>query len=394
MGTAHRCNMIEKELTKARIQMLKKNGSVFFATVLYSLHVKVTEQIPTAATDGFNLMINPEFFLGLNQEERIFVLAHETCHVILMHMLRMGDRDPRLWNVAGDYVINLMLTECDFQIIPGGLLDQRFKDMTTEEVYKELEQMADNEELSPDFDDLLAGGSDEGSEDEQRQAPPPEVIAKQIRELEDTIMRARVAAETSGAGDLPKSLRRFFDQIFKPMLPWQDILKRYLSSTLCRQDYSWRRPKRLGQTMVPTLRSPKIGDIDFSIDVSGSIDNGLFTRFISEVHGILNSVKPSKINLVLWDTAIQLNEPIRTVNDLRRVELKGYGGTEVRYAFEAFKQNKTSQLMVIVTDGELWDDSYIPEHRPVLWIVYNNPSFKGLAGRNDKIIHIDTSTLK
>ena len=55
------------------------------------------------------IYVNPS--VGLNREEWIFVLAHELLHVGLRHDERRGYRDPYLWNVACDYVINGWLVE-------------------------------------------------------------------------------------------------------------------------------------------------------------------------------------------------------------------------------------------------------------------------------------------
>lgn len=45
--------------------------------------------------------------------ERRFVIAHELLHAGLRHDTRGGGRDPWLWNVACDYVINGWLAEMD-----------------------------------------------------------------------------------------------------------------------------------------------------------------------------------------------------------------------------------------------------------------------------------------
>ena len=50
------------------------------------------------------IYINPN--AGLTTEECRFVMAHELLHVGLSHHTRRQGRDPYLWNVACDYVIN------------------------------------------------------------------------------------------------------------------------------------------------------------------------------------------------------------------------------------------------------------------------------------------------
>ena len=50
------------------------------------------------------IYVNP--LAGLSETEWRFVLAHEMLHAALRHGDRVGARDPYLWNVAADYVIN------------------------------------------------------------------------------------------------------------------------------------------------------------------------------------------------------------------------------------------------------------------------------------------------
>ena len=66
-------------------------------------------EVPTAATDGTHIFVNPEFWWGLDIELRTFLLVHEVAHVMLGHPWRRGKRDHYCWNVAGDEIINYIL---------------------------------------------------------------------------------------------------------------------------------------------------------------------------------------------------------------------------------------------------------------------------------------------
>ena len=76
---------IEKALSKAKIGMMMLPDTVFFSTLCTSLEIVITNQVPTAGTDGRKLFINKDFFFGLTEAERIFLLAHETLHVANLH---------------------------------------------------------------------------------------------------------------------------------------------------------------------------------------------------------------------------------------------------------------------------------------------------------------------
>lgn len=92
--------------------------------------------IKIAAVDACmgEIYINPS--ANLSDLELRFVLAHEYLHAALMHHKRCEGRDPYLWNIATDYVINGWLYEMKIGCMPEGVLfDQKFMNMSAEEVY-------------------------------------------------------------------------------------------------------------------------------------------------------------------------------------------------------------------------------------------------------------------
>jgi predicted metal-dependent peptidase len=81
----------------------------FFGSVVTNVSYKENKEIPTAGTDGKTIYYNPEFLGGLSVEEQTFVFAHEVCHIAFNHILRSDGKDPQLWNIATDAVINSLL---------------------------------------------------------------------------------------------------------------------------------------------------------------------------------------------------------------------------------------------------------------------------------------------
>ena len=65
-----------------------------------------------------------------------FVLAHEYLHAALRHEARLGNRDPELWNVACDFVINQWLRDMDVGSMPeSALFDPELQGLSAEAVY-------------------------------------------------------------------------------------------------------------------------------------------------------------------------------------------------------------------------------------------------------------------
>ena len=53
----------------------------------------------------------PAFVKALNDQELLFLCGHEVLHCVFDHFDRREDRNPQIYNMAGDYVINLLLVE-------------------------------------------------------------------------------------------------------------------------------------------------------------------------------------------------------------------------------------------------------------------------------------------
>jgi Putative metallopeptidase domain len=94
------------------------------------------EDIGVAAVNAHTkeVFINPG--IGLTEQECRFVIAHEILHVGLSHNHRCDGRDPYLWNVACDFVVNGWLVEMGIGTLPqvGGLYDPELKGLSSEDV--------------------------------------------------------------------------------------------------------------------------------------------------------------------------------------------------------------------------------------------------------------------
>jgi predicted metal-dependent peptidase len=149
------------ELTEAIATLIHKHP--FFAVLLLDLlEIVETESLPTAATDGKALMVNPEYFKKKLRtvDERVFVLAHEILHVIMHHPTRLKyymdlgvGPDLKTFskgkaNHAMDYVINDTLIHDNVGKCPiGALVNPQFdRTMIWDEVYEQLPDEDDNDD--------------------------------------------------------------------------------------------------------------------------------------------------------------------------------------------------------------------------------------------------------
>jgi len=353
-------------LSKAKIALMSRADSAFFTTVCFSLKHVWNDKIPTARTNGTVIEFSPQFFMSLDQEERVFLMLHETMHVAYLHMDRLLTRDARKWNRAADYVINLQLVERGFKMPAVGLLDKQFAGMSTEEVYNLLPD-------DPEFEmDLM----------------PSDLDPDQLQsDVQDILVRARLQSRMSGdaPGSIPGDIEIFLDRLLDPKLPWNRILQKYLQK-FAKTDYSFRKPNRrhFPQHYLPSLYGEALIDLAVAVDISGSVSDEEFNRIVSETASILRMMKPEKITLVQFDTEIKSVEEVRNIQELMKVKFTGRGGTLISPVFQWANENKP-QALLIFTDGGFRFYDY-PCNVDTLFLIHDNPGFTAPFG---KVVHYE-----
>ena len=363
MNTPH-----QLALNKAKIQLMSRPDSLFFTTICFSLEHIWDEHIPTACTNGKYIRFNPNFFMGLTPEERVFLLLHETLHVAYMHMLRLDTRNARKWNIAADYVINLQLVERGFKMPTCGLLDRQYTGMSTEQVY----------DLLPEVIHTKCDMDLEPHEGDPEQA---------TQEIQDILVRAAIQSKMAGDKDgiIPGDIQIFLDRLLNPKLPWHRLLQKYLQA-FTKNDYTFQKPNRryFPKYHMPSLNGNSLINLAIAVDTSGSVSDTDFNVFVSEVHGILRVQKPEQITLIQFDTAIKSVTKIRSINELMRCQFSGRGGTSIAPVLKWAEANNP-QLLLVFTDGGF--QFYGAESKKdMLWLIHNNPTFTSPFGR---VIHYE-----
>ena len=112
----------------------------FFGSVVASVGYKENKDMPTAGTDGEIIYYNPEYLESLSIEEQTFVFAHEVCHIAFNHILRSEGKDPKLWNIATDGVINQFLKRDGLKMVKGGVDIAEAINYDAEQLYEKLLQ--------------------------------------------------------------------------------------------------------------------------------------------------------------------------------------------------------------------------------------------------------------
>ena len=353
----------DEAMLRARVAFMRKPESVFLTTVCFMLRMVVGHEVKTGATDGKNLYINPDFFMKLDPDQRVTLLAHEAMHVALQHCLRWKHfTDKHRFNKAADYVINLFLLDAKFKPIEGWLCDEQYRNMTTEQVYDLLE----DDDAMP-LDEILPPGHDNDDGDQEQDNSESEAAA--ARAISEILATAAQAAVQAGQpGSVPSFVQVFLDKLLKPKLPMAQHLKRFFQA-VAKTDYSWQKiNRRFRPMLLPGLSGTKMGHMAFAYDMSGSVSDRDTLRYCSEMMGVMRHLKPEKITLVQFDTDIKAVDQIRSVAALAKVKLVGRGGTYIEPLMQWALKTKPTALIVF-TDGEFQHPLTNPGV-PVLWMIH------------------------
>lgn len=358
------------KITHARVSMLFQQP--FWGTLATRLIVKdVTDEgwCKTAATDGRYFYFNRDWLDKLSKEELVFLFAHEVQHIVYDHMSRRGGRLPKLWNAAADYVINWELQEHRVGKMPSdktgvvGLIDDKYANMTAEQVYEIL--LDDPEAEFPEFDVHL----------------DPNMTEEQLAELRAEVRSAVLeAAKAAGAGNVPKNVQRMIKDLTQPEMDWREILNASVQSTI-KNDYTWTRKAK--KSMSSDIYLPGMNrDVRLSaaaaIDTSGSMSESMLRDLLSEVKGIMEQFDDFQVHVWCFDTSVH-NHKIFTpdnIDDIDTYDLVGGGGTEFMCNWDFMQEHYIQpDQLVMFTDGlnnsPVWG---IEEYCDTVFLIHSDPS--------------------
>lgn len=409
----------------------------FFAGILLQQKFVSDSSIKTFAVDGENFFFNPDFADSLSFDECRAVCAHEAGHLAGGHHFRRGNRDPRLWNEATDYVLNETLAAQGFKLPQGVLRNSEFAGKSAEDAFRSLWQKREEEKKQagkanqskqgqgagqgrgsgqgqsgqPNAGQSGQGGAqpspgngagnqspanatqstgqgqpNAGQDDsnpcgEVLDAPgnAKDAAAKGKLMVEKALSIARAAGIGAGA------MEREVKACKATRYDWREILNRFFTELTAR-DYSFSFPnKRYLQRglILPGLRSRDCGQIVLAIDTSGSVSADEVSAMVAEMQNCLSTYGENGLSdglrVIYCDFDVQGEE---TLFEGEKANPKGGGGTRFAPVFEHLKGDlQGAAALVYLTDGETMQsdlralESLAPGF-PVLWgLIRENESF-------------------
>ena len=377
----------------ARIGLLLRHP--FFGNMATRLRIQAADDwLMTAAVDGRNLFFNTQFFNAMNNKEVEFVIAHEILHMVYDHLGRRDDRNPMLYNIAADYIVNNLLVRDRIGTKPRVVdcyQDFKYDKWTSEEVYDDLFKQAkkNGEEFVKQLGEMLDEHLDlegDGTEDgDGKGNGRPKYSKAELDQIKDEIKEAMLqAASAAGAGNLPGEIARMIKEITEPKMDWRQLLRQQIQSTI-RSDYTFSRPNRKGWhtgVVLPGMNFAETIDICIALDMSGSIGNDQASDFLGEIKGIMDEYKDYQIKLWCFDTKVYNEQDFSADcgEDLTEYKLKGGGGTDFMCNWTYMKeQGIQPKKFIMFTDGYAWNSWGDPEYCDTIFIIHQNHD-KNLEG--------------
>jgi predicted metal-dependent peptidase len=403
-----------------------RDNLMFYGYFLLNVNFYETRSLSTAGVNFRNLRMNfyynPDFLDKLTEKQVAFLVIHELFHLLFNHPKRGKGYKHELANIAMDMIINELILEKHENVsefIPNLIeMDSNYKDDRIFEIlYDWLNKKHESwkekygEENKKDFiGDLIGEGGSSGNKkddkdkrkeeneelgidestrkvfenhcegfDEHFWDDVPEEIKKEIvrKQIENLKQRGLIGANENYI--LSKLIKKSNNNFLR-------LLKRSVSSLK-------------GFSKVKSIKKPNRREIDglkgknkYSnlinciLDTSGSM-NGQFELILSEIFK-----DDYQINLIQCDTDVKNFVRIRNKNEIKKMKIKGLGGTTLQPGIDYINSPKElkGKNLVILTDGytDSLDFSNSKNAKVLILTVGENcPIAKG--GKNVKQFHVE-----
>ncbi|WP_431954643.1 vWA domain-containing protein [Nocardia lijiangensis] len=295
--------------------------------------------IAAVNAEAAEIYVNP--LAGLTQQEWRFVLAHEMLHAALRHGERTAWRDPYLFNIACDYVVNGWLVELGVGVMPEGLLyDPELKGCSAEEVYDRI--AVDLRRLRK-----LATLRGRGRGDVLGEPLPHSGGVGRFVDLDEYYRNALSTGLAyhlnSGRGYVPAALEQAIRAMDQPPLPWDAQLAHWFDEHDIPRP-AWVRPEE-------ATRLPTFGVV---LDTSGSMDAALLGKGLGAIASYALARDVPRARVVYCDAAAYDAGYLPVEEIARGVRVRGRGGTVLQPGVRLLERADDFPAggpILIITDG-------------------------------------------
>ena len=389
----------QEKITRAKTKLVLKHP--FFSILALSLLFRNAKEdgmpmIDTMATDGKHIWWDEEFVDGCSVLEIVGVIAHEVLHVVFMHMLRRGIRDPLIWNIACDHAINHIVLDAGLALPSDAYFDEKYRNWLVDAIYDDLikkeEELKKRRRLGRPCNDGPDGPSgagdkpgEQGSKDGRKSlwgivteprnddGTPMSEADKQELQEEIKIKVVQAATAAKSIGNLPVALEGLIKAVGQPTVNWKGYIQDWVSGKTP-DDYTWKRPNRkmlgLYNMIAPSIQFNGAGIGVISIDTSGSVSDEELVKYVTEVMGVVEICNPDKVYIMQHDAEVHRVDVWEQGDDFKQLKITHRGGTRIKPSFKKAETfDEQIDWMICFTDMGINDfptPKEAPDY-PVLW---------------------------
>ncbi len=372
---------VTKAYERSVIQLL--SSKPFFAKLIMTMKKDFNfTKYPTAGVSvnstGISLHINKDFWLRLQESDRVAVLIHECLHLVHGHTARFKTQninDHKLANIACDIAINqyitglpttMKITQPDGSVVEGRamtyeLLKEQFPHalprMSSEYYFQFLKD--EREKLPQDV-----GTMDDHSQWEESDLTP---------EQAERFVKSHVKAVLETCSDEERRAldKTLIDELYKSEVNWKQILRQFFANSeeIFTERTRKKRNRRYGILQAGLKNESKLS-LAIAVDTSGSVSDdelniffGEIARMYDENHMVLHIMEADSIVQNCYEYKKGM-----------KIEAKGRGGTAYGPALEKAKELGVDSC-IYFGDGDSADTPTKPKF-PVLFAFVrkdNNP---------------------
>jgi predicted metal-dependent peptidase len=288
-------------------------------------------------------------------------MAHEFLHAALRHDARHQWRDPYLWNVACDYIINQWLTEMGVGDRPTEVLyDPQFKGLSAEAVYDRIVTDMRRFRKLATLRGIGLGDILPGEPAWWNRGDGTDLDAFYRRAIGEGLSYH----EEAGRGYLPQGLVEEIRALFHPPIPWDVELARWFDEqfTPLEKTRSYARPSRR-QSSTPDIPRPRyvlnqaaLDGRTFAVvlDTSGSMQRSLLAAALGAIASYSASREVPAARVVFCDAEAYDQGYMKPEDIAGAVKVKGRGGTVLQPGIDLLHNAEDfpkDAPILIITDG-------------------------------------------
>lgn len=334
-------------------------------TILENAEICQRMDIRIAAVDAEarEIYFNPQ--AGLDEAEMRYVMAHELLHVGLRHQARRQGRDPYLWNVACDYVINGWLTEMGVGTAPklGQLYDPELAGLSAESIYDRIVTDLRRYRKLMTLRGVGMGDMLDGKGTRWWETGDGRTLDDFYRQC---LSQGLLCHQDQGRGFLPAGLVEEINALAQPPIPWDVELAQWFDHHFPPRERrrTFARPSRR-QSATPDIPRPRSQPLDdpslrtFAVllDTSGSMDRKILGKALGAIASYSLARDVDLVRLIFCDAVPYDQGYVRPEEIAGHIRVKGRGGTILQPGLDLLERARDfpdKGPILIITDG--WCD--------------------------------------